>query len=142
MGSRRRILVVAAAPVPSPLLRRHVRALGPPAEVEVKVVAPASDLTRLQWLANEEDAAREQAQRTAERAEAAVEDEALVDAEVGDPDPIQAAKDALATFPADELVAVVPPSDEASWLERGSVSDGFEQLGLPVRYVVAERLPS
>lgn len=64
------------------------------------------------------------------------ESEADVGAEVGDVDPVRAAADSLATFPADELVVLVRSDDRASWLERSAAESGFERLGLPVRYVV------
>lgn len=137
--SRRRILVVATAPLESSILRGHARELGESGAVKVCVVAPASKLSRLEWLANDEDAARAEAETTAERTGATVEEEpgvGDVEVEVGDSDPIQAAEDALATFPADELVAILSPTEEAGWLERSSASGGFERLGIPVRYVV------
>jgi hypothetical protein len=104
---------------------------------ELHVVAPASKVSPLQWLANEEDEARVEAEKTVERTAASVGDPDRVQAEVGDTDPIQAAEDALREFGADEIVVIVPPEEEASWLERRSVEDGFERFGLPVRYLVA-----
>ena len=56
---------------------------------------------------------------------------------MGDVDPIQAVEDALRAFSADEIVVLVRPEEEASWLERRSVEDGFESFGLPVRYLVS-----
>jgi hypothetical protein len=59
-----------------------------------------------------------------------------VDADTGDTDPLLAAEDALREFPADRLVVLVRPQDEASWLERVAADTGFERLGLPVTYLV------
>jgi hypothetical protein len=61
---------------------------------------------------------------------------AHVEARVGDVDPLTAAEDALRTFPADELVIVTRPEDEASWLEKDVPSILSERFGLPVKQVV------
>ncbi len=127
-----RVLIVATVPAPEDHLRRLA------ADAEVHVVAPASNVSRLEWLTNDEGEARDQAEATAEEtAQAARPGAAALDTEVGDVDPLLAAEDALRVFPADSIVVVVAPEDEESWLERASVADGFERFGLPVRYVVA-----
>ena len=132
----RRLLVVVTAPDPEDeLLDRisdQVRD-----DVEVVVVAPISDLSFLQWLASDEDAARAEAARRAQRA---AEVEALagrvVEARVGDPDPLVAIEDALRTFPADELIIVTRPGEAATWLEKEAFRAGLERLGLPVMHLV------
>ena len=53
----RRLLVVATASVPAAALRKSVRAHGGE-DAEMLVVAPASDISRLDWLTNAEDDAR------------------------------------------------------------------------------------
>jgi hypothetical protein len=133
-----KLLVIALAEVPDDLLDRS---LGPAdrASAEVRVVSPVSKLSPLQWLTNEEDAAREQAEAIAAAGAERVAGEADVDdAGAGDTDPVQAAEDALRTFDADQIVVVVPRDEEASWLERASLEDGFERFGRPVRYVAGE----
>jgi hypothetical protein len=129
-----RILVVATAELDDAALRDQLDESG---LAELHVVSPASKVSPLQWLANEEDEARAEAERTAERTADSIGDEDRLQAEVGDTDPIQAAEDALREFEADEIVVIVPPEEKASWLERRSVEDGFERFGLPVRYLVA-----
>jgi hypothetical protein len=129
-GSGRRVLVVAIVPPTENLLRDAVHA------AEVRLVAPASDVSALQRLANDEDAARLEAERTAADAAGAV-GSSPVRAEVGDVDPLQAAEDALRTFDADEIVVVVPPEGTRSAVERSSLEAGFERFGRPVRYLVA-----
>jgi nucleotide-binding universal stress UspA family protein len=130
-----RLLIVATTSVPHDALRPLVADLVDE-EADVRVVSPASKLSPLQWLANEEDEARAQAEEIAEDVAAAVADEGSVEAEVGDTDPLQAAEDALRTFDADHLVVAVKEEEKASWLERASVEDGFERFGRPVTYVV------
>ena len=88
---------------------------------KIHVVAPAVQQSRLQWLTNAEDAARAEAERTAEEVAAATEGEAeQVEAEAGDSDPLLAVEDALRTFDADEIVVVTRTGEEASWLEEGA----------------------
>jgi len=132
------ILVIATVPVEGDALQTHAPELALPADASVRVVSPASRVSRVQWLTNEEDSARERAGEIATETASAVTagSEAEVEAEVGDVDPLRATQDALATFPADELVVLVRSEDRASWLERASVEDGFERFGLPVRYIV------
>jgi hypothetical protein len=103
----------------------------------VKVVVPAVRQGVLDWLANDEQAfsrAREEAERTA----AALPGE-TVEARAGEADLELAIRDALATFPADEIVVAVRASDEAGAVERAA-TDSLERSvdGVPVRRVVVD----
>jgi hypothetical protein len=136
-----RVLVVATAPFETSNVPAEIRGLAERDEVEMRVVAPAAHLSPLRRLANDEDEAR------AEAEEVAGEAASLLDAEeaetpVGDPDPVQAIEDALRTFPADELVVVTPPDDQAGWLESGSAAEALDRFGLPVTHVVSGGEPS
>jgi hypothetical protein len=129
---RKKLLVVATAPVePGPLrdaVREHAGG-----EAEIRVVAPASDVSPLQWLASDEDEARANAAEVASEAAGTVESEAArTEAEVGDTDPVQAIEDALRTFAADEVLVVTRPDDDASWLEQDSAEAARERFGVPV----------
>jgi hypothetical protein len=134
--SAKRLLVVATAPVDEAVLRESVREhVGP--DAEVRVVAPASDLSPLEWLATDEDEARGEAADIAHSAERAVEPEAgRVETEVGDSDPVQAIEDALRQFPADEVIVVTRPGDDAGWLEKDSAEEASERFGVPVTHLV------
>ena len=129
---RKKLLVVATAPIESGPLQDAVRAHAGD-EAEIRVVAPASDVSQLQWLASDEDEAREKAAGVATVAAESVEPEAArTEAEVGDTDPVQAIEDALRTFPADEVLVVTRPEDDASWLEQDSAEEARERFGVPV----------
>ena len=129
---RKKLLVVATARVEPGPLREAVREHAGD-EAEIRVVAPASDVSPLQWLANDEDGAREKAGAVASEAAATVEAEAAsTETEVGDTDPVQAIEDALRTFPADEVLVVTRPDDDASWLEQDSAEAARERFGVPV----------
>jgi hypothetical protein len=134
--SGKRLLVVATAPIDDSLLRDRLRERAGP-DAEVRVVAPASDLSPLEWLASDEDEARGEAAEIARSAEKAAQPEARrVEAAVGDSDPVQAIEDALRQFPADEVLVVTRPGDEASWLEQDAAADASERFGVPVTHLV------
>jgi hypothetical protein len=101
------------------------------------VVAPASGISRLNWLTNAEDDARvDAAERAEELAEAAPTDD--VESRVGDSDPVKAIEDALRSFPADELIVVTLPDEDASWLEKGAAETALDRFALPVTHLVVE----
>ena len=129
---RKKLLVIATAPVESGPLRDAVREHAGD-EAEIHVVAPAADVSPLQGLASDEDEAREKAAGVASEAAESVEPEAArTEAEVGDTDPVQAIEDALRTFPADEVLLVTRPDDDASWLEEDSAQEARERFGVPI----------
>jgi hypothetical protein len=134
-----RLLVVATAPDPEDELRERVRARAD-GDAEVRVVAPASDLSFLQWLASDEDRARAEADGRAHRAARALGGAA--EAGVGDVEPVIALEDALRAFPADELIVVTRPEDNASWLERDLLDRIENRLGLPVTRLIDENAAS
>jgi hypothetical protein len=134
--SAKRLLVVATTPVDSRVLSDRVREHAGDG-AEVRVVAPASDLSPLQWLATDEDKARAEAASIAESAERALQPQAeRVEAEVGDPDPVQAIEDALRQWPAQEVLVVTRPGDEAGWLEKDSAEEASQRFGVPVTHLV------
>lgn len=130
--SVRRILVVTTVPVPGDRLRAELGTRGD-GDVEVRVISPASDVSRLEWLANDEDDARAEAERKAEQT-ARSADARVVDAGVGDPDPLKAIEDALREWPADEVVVITPPEDEANWLE-SDADEARERFGAPITHL-------
>ena len=130
----KRLLVVAASGVSADSAGRAIdRNYGD--DVAVHIVAPASGLSRLDWLANAEDDARGDAEARADQIADAVHTDA-VDTEVGDTDPVQAIRDALTTFPADEIVVLTEPESEATWLESGLGQAAQDRFALPVTHLV------
>jgi hypothetical protein len=134
--SAKRLLVVATAPVEASELRECLRDHTGP-DAEVRVVAPASNVSPLKWLANDEDEARAEAAEIAGQAEQAAEPEAArIEVEVGDSDPVQAIEDALRIFPAEEVLVVTHGGDDASWLEKDTAEEASERFGVPVTQLV------
>ncbi len=103
----------------------------------VRVVAPAADVSWLDWLTNAEDDARAQARRAAvDAAAAAGEDAAVeVDRTSQDTDAAQAVVDALRTFEADEVVVVTRSGEQSTWLETEALQAAIANAGVAVRHV-------
>lgn len=102
----------------------------------VMVVVPVVKQGFLDWLANDERAfshAEAVAVETAEKLPA--ED---VDAAAGEADVALAIRDALATFPADEIVVAVEPGDEDALAEQLDPEQAIARSvdGVPIRVVV------
>jgi nucleotide-binding universal stress UspA family protein len=135
----RRLLVVTTAPVEGSALREQILGETGGPDPELKIVAPAADVSPLQWLASDEDAAREEAHEVGERAAEGIASAGRrVETEVGDPDPVQAIEDALRTFPADEVIVVTRAGEEANWLEKDAGAAAKERFGIPVRQLRVE----
>ena len=133
MGSARILVVTTASVEPDRLREEVLRHVGDE-NAEVKIVAPASDVSRLQWLANDEDEAREEAAQQADEAAEAVEPAASVEAEVGDSDPIQAVEDALRHLPRR------PDRDrDREWGQGGVARAGQRQRGLRALWSPCDR---
>ena len=82
------------------------------------------------------DARSDAAERADELAEATPTDD--VESRVGDSDPVKAIEDALRTFPADELIVITLPDENAGWLEKGSAETALNRFALPVTHLVVE----
>ena len=129
----RRLLVVVTTKVHDAKLDEFVRRQAGE-DAQVLVVAPASNISRLDWLTNADEGARAEADSVADKtAKAAPTTD--VEARVGDSDPVQAVEDALREFPADEVLIVTRPDDDASWLEEGSGKAIQTRFNLPVSVV-------
>jgi hypothetical protein len=125
------VLVVSTVENAEDVLRRHFDDAD-----TIKVVVPVTGQGVLDWLANDEKAfahAEEVAERTAERLPAEAVEAVAGEANVG-----LAVRDALATFPADEIVVAVHPDAQEGLVEsiatENAPQDSVE--GVPVRYLV------
>jgi hypothetical protein len=130
VGSRN-VLVVSTVDHPEDALRGEIG----PAD-HVKVVVPVVKQGVLDWLSNDERAfahAASVADATAERLAAEDVQSAAGEADVG-----LAIQDALATFPADEIVVALHPDEVAEVTDRLDPDDGAARsVGeVPVRFVV------
>ena len=103
----------------------------------IKVVVPVVRQGVLDWLANDQEAishAEQVAERTAEQLSGET-----VEAGAGEADVGLAIRDALATFPADEIVVAVRPEEEEGLVESSATDTAPQHRlveGVPVRFVV------
>ncbi len=125
----RRLLVVTTVPDAGDAVRERVLQHAGERDAEVRIVAPAADVSPLRWLANDEDAARAEAAEAASRTAEAV---GGAETEVGDSDPVKAIEDALRTFSADEVIVVTPAGERANWLEADAGRDAQDRFDVPV----------
>ncbi len=103
----------------------------------VRVIAPLAQLSRLQWLANDEDGERVAAALRADRVANKVTAEA--DTVASDTDDVMLAiKDALQEFAADEILIVTSQDGDKSWLEEGASLKAVAAFNLPVARVVVD----
>ena len=109
-------------------------------DAEVLVVAPALN-TKTRFLLADPDPAIDRAENVQEETVERL-NEGGVDAAAGTPgeeDPLLALQDALATYPADEIVLFTHAGGDQNWQEDGLVDDATERFGpTPVRHVVIE----
>ena len=126
----KRVLVVTTVPADEPALREAVGDAD-----EIRVVAPAADVSFLDWLTNAEDDARAEAREAAERTAGAVAGKASVDVDTTSQNTDVAAnvEDALRSFDADEIVVVTRPGDDSSWVEDEAIRAALEAHGRPMR---------
>lgn len=101
----------------------------------VKVVVPVVRQGVLDWLANDQRAFAH-AERVAEHTAAELPGE-TVEAVAGEAKVELAIRDALATFPADEIVVALRPEDQEGLVESLATADTPSPTvdGVPVRYI-------
>ncbi len=132
----KRILALVSEPISDDAL---TSAIGPDArDAEVMVVAPALT-SRTRLLMSDVDGAIDRAEEVArESVERLEEADVAAIGDTGEPDPIQALGDALATFPADEVVLFTHPEGSRNWHEEGVVEEAEAKFDIPVRHLLIE----
>ena len=114
--------MIANRTCPCPTLADEVARRAAAAPTDVLVVAPALNSRLRHWVSDVDEALARAHERldlaiTALRQHAGV----IVRGEIGDADPLLAIADALASFPADEIVITTLPTGRSNWIERGLV---------------------
>ena len=132
-GIRRRmarIVVVSSTEIDPAVLRSHVDP-----EDELHIVVPVVEQSRLEWLTNDEDRARQRAAEIGEEiAGSAPTEGSSVD--VKSDVPSQAVLDAIAEHNPDRILLVLRTGEDASWLEDGELDHVPGQIaGIPVTRV-------
>jgi len=129
----KKILALVSEPVSADALRS---ALGEGTEdAEVMVVAPAFDSRTRFWTSDNDEAIARAEKVQQESVERLADDGVDAMGHTGESDPLLALQDALATFPADEVVIFTRPEGDQNWAEGDLVEQAQEQLSLPVRHM-------
>jgi hypothetical protein len=134
----RRILVIANETVGGETLREEIRRRAEAYDERVRVICPTL-LSRVRFIASDEDAARAQAQERLQHSLSRLREVGVnCEGEVGEADPLQAIEDALRTFGADEIIISTHPEGRSLWLERGIVRGARERFDVPITHVVVD----
>jgi hypothetical protein len=109
---------------------------------EVRLVAPAVEINPLHHTLGDIDEPRKEAAERLKDAVAAARDAGLdVSFEVGDPDPVQAAQDALLQRPADEILIFAHADDDKDWYEGELWKHAEDSLAPPLKLIVVDGGP-
>jgi hypothetical protein len=146
MPGRNLIAIVTPAfgsPESVAALKREVEAGGNGEPATVRLVAPAVEANPLHHTLGDIDEPRVEAkQRLQEAVDAAAAGGVeLAGAEIGDPDPVQAAQDALFKAPADEILIFAHADDTKAWYEGGLWEHAEDSLEPPLKMVVVDGGP-
>lgn len=137
--AHRLLAIVTSDPLgPEPLREiRPGKAADGDGEIELRVVVPAVEANPLRHTLGDIDEPRRKAEaRLARVLEELRAGGIEAGGEVGDPDPIQAAQDALLKAPADEVVIFEHEHGQARWFEEGMLEKAEAGLEPPLRMVI------
>ncbi len=123
---------------PEPLRELRASRVGNGSErIDLRVVVPAVEANPLQHTLGDVDEPRREAEARLGRVLGELRESGIEAAgEVGDPDPIQAAQDALLKTPTDEIVIFEHERAQARWFEGGLLAKAEAGLDPPLRMVV------
>jgi hypothetical protein len=135
--AHRLLAIVTDDPLgPEPL--REIRPPGgPAADVDLRVVVPAVEANSFRHTLGDIDEPKREAEARLGRVLEELRASGIeAGGEVGDPDPIQAAQDALLKAPADEVVIFEHEQAQARWFEEDLLEKAEAGLEPPLRMVV------
>jgi GABA permease len=134
-----RLLVVANQTVGGRALLEEIANRCRGRKSEILVVTPALAGSRAAHWASDLDEGMELARQRMELSLQAIDEAGLrARGVVGDSDPNVAIEDALARFPADEILISTHPPDRSRWLEHGVVRRAKDEIALPVSHVIVD----
>lgn len=138
MTNHHHLLVVANETVEGSALVETVRDIALACDAEVLVVAPALNSRLRHWMSDSDGAHHAAGVRLARCLARLREAGVSATGHVGDADPVLAIEDAMADFPADEIVIGTHPEERSNWLARDLVARTCTYFGLPVAHVVVD----
>lgn len=133
------LAIVTGDPIGSePLREIHLRGnRAGQEEVDLRVVVPAVEANAFQHVLGDVDEPKREAEARLERVLEELRANGIqADGEVGDADPIQAAKDALLKRPTDEIVIFEHEAEQARWFEEDLQAKAEADLDPPLRLVI------
>ena len=132
-----RLLAVVTSDPLGPDSLREIRAGNGNEGTDLRVVVPAVEANPLRHTLGDIDEPRQEAEARLGRVLGELRENGIeAGGEVGDPDPIQAAQDALLKAPADEIVIFEHEQAQARWFEEGLLEKAEAGLEPPLRMVV------
>jgi GABA permease len=133
-----RILVIANRTCPCPTLADEVARRANDTPIDVLVVAPALNSRLRHWVSDVDEAVVHAHERIALAVAELRERGISARGEVGDADPLLAIADALAIFPAKEIVIATHPVGPSHWLERRLIEKATARFPVPITHLVTE----
>src|ERR1700753_606801 len=111
---------------------------------EVRLIAPAVEMNPLHHTLGDIDEPRAEAKKRLDAAVAKVRAAGLRDIsfEVGDPDPVQAAQDALLARPAERILIFAHADDDKDWYEGDLWNHAEDSLEPPLKLSVVDGGPA
>ncbi len=132
-----RLLAIVTSDPLGPDSLREIRAGNGSEGTDLRVVVPAVEANPLRHTLGDIDEPRQEAEARLGRVLGELRENGIeAGGEVGDPDPIQAAQDALLKAPADEIVIFEHEQAQARWFEEGLLEKAEAGLEPPLRMVV------
>jgi hypothetical protein len=134
-----RVLLIATEPHVEAAVEEELRAHAGDRPVQTMVVLPAVADSRFEQVTGDVDDAikRTSAERDDVRREVeATGSEVYTEPRIGDSDPLLAIEDGLREFPADAILIVTRPGDEAGWMEDDLFDRARERFEQPISHFV------
>jgi hypothetical protein len=136
-ASPHRVLAIVADGLNGSEPIEEIRRAGNGAGAEIRVVVPAVEATSFRHALGDVDEPKREAEaRLRDSLDALGRAGVEASGEVGDPDPVQAAQDALLKAPADEVLIFEHEAQQARWFEEGLFERAQEALEPPLRMIV------
>lgn len=137
--AKRLVVLANEAVVGDRLVEEISKRTGNVDNAEVMIVSPARVASPLDLAAGDVDDEIEEAHHRLQASVDALREKGiLTKGDVGEAQPDLALRDALVTFPADEVIVVAPPQAEATWLETHLLERLRAELTVPITYVEVE----
>ncbi|HSS34102.1 MAG TPA: hypothetical protein VLL27_12555 [Solirubrobacterales bacterium] len=137
--TERRLLAIVTDAFGGPESIAELRRQASSRSVQVRLIVPAVEASPLRHTLGDVDEPKREAEERLRVSLGALRESGLdATGRVGDPDPVQAAEDALLEAPADEVLIFEHSEGQARWFEHGLFERAQENLEPPLRMVVVE----